>query len=96
MNIQEAKNQVKYAVISYLSKDEFGEYKIQVDRQRPIFLVGPPGVGKTEIMSQVAEEMDIALVSYSMTHHTRQSAIGLPFISEHQYGDESYRTTEYT
>ena len=81
MNIQEAKNQVKYAVISYLSKDEFGEYKIQVERQRPIFLVGPPGVGKTEIMSQVAEEMDIALVSYSMTHHTRQSAIGLPFIS---------------
>ena len=76
MNIQEAKNQVKYAVISYLSKDEFGEYKIQVERQRPIFLVGPPGVGKTEIMSQVAEEMDIALVSYSMTHHTRQSAIG--------------------
>lgn len=96
MNIQEAKNQVKYAVISYLSKDEFGEYKIQVERQRPIFLVGPPGVGKTEIMSQVAEEMDIALVSYSMTHHTRQSAIGLPFIAEHQYGDESYRTTEYT
>ena len=78
MNIQEAKNQVKYAVISYLSKDEFGEYKIQVERQRPIFLVGPPGVGKTEIMSQVAEEMDIALVSYSMTHPTRQSAIGLP------------------
>ena len=85
MNIQEAKNQVKYAVISYLSKDEFGEYRIQVERQRPMFLVGPPGVGKTEIMSQVAEEMDIALVSYSMTHHTRQSAIGLPFISEHQY-----------
>ena len=96
MNIQEAKNQVKYSVISYLSKDEFGEYKIQVERQRPIFLVGPPGVGKTEIMSQVAEEMDIALVSYSMTHHTRQSAIGLPFISEHQYCDDSYRTTEYT
>ena len=94
MNIQEAKNQVKYAVISYLSKDEFGEYRIQVERQRPLFLVGPPGVGKTEIMSQVAEEMDIALVSYSMTHHTRQSAIGLPFISEHQYGDETYRTTE--
>lgn len=96
LNIQEAKNQVKYAVISYLSKDEFGEYKIQVERQRPIFLVGPPGVGKTEIISQVAEEMDIALVSYSMTHHTRQSAIGLPFISEHQYCGESYRTTEYT
>lgn len=96
MNIQEAKNQVKYSVISYLSKDEFGEYKIPVERQRPLFLVGPPGVGKTEIMSQVAEEMDIALVSYSMTHHTRQSALGLPFIMDKEYGNESYRTTEYT
>lgn len=96
MNIQEAKNQVKYSVISYLSKDEFGEYKIPVERQRPLFLVGPPGVGKTEIISQVAEEMDIALVSYSMTHHTRQSALGLPFIMEKEYGGEAFRTTEYT
>ena len=96
MNIQEAKNQVKYAVISYLSKDEFGEYRIQVERQRPLFLVGPPGVGKTEIMSQVAEEMDIALVSYSMTHHTRQSAVGLPFIKEREYDGKLYSTTEYT
>lgn len=37
MNIEEAKKQVKYAVISYLSKDEFGEYRIPVERQRPIF-----------------------------------------------------------
>ena len=67
MNIEEAKKQVKYAVISYLSKDEFGEYRIPVERQRPIFLMGPPGIGKTDIMNQVAEEMNIAVVSYSMS-----------------------------
>ena len=54
MNIEQAKNQVKYTVISYLSKDEFGEYIVPVERQRPLFLVGPPGIGKTDIMSHVA------------------------------------------
>lgn len=96
MNIEQAKNQVKYTVISYLSKDEFGEYIVPVERQRPLFLVGPPGIGKTDIMSQVAREMGIGLVSYSMTHHTRQSALGLPFIHEKEYGGQEYRTTEYT
>lgn len=96
MNIEQGKNQVKYTVISYLSKDEFGDYIIPVERQRPLFLVGPPGIGKTDIMSQVAEEMGIGLVSYSMTHHTRQSALGLPFIHEKEYGGIKYRTTEYT
>lgn len=96
MNIEEAKKQVKYAVISYLSKDEFGEYRIPVERQRPIFLMGPPGIGKTDIMNQVAEEMNIAVVSYSMSHHTRQSALGLPFIADKEYGGRKYRTTEYT
>ncbi len=96
MNIEKAKKQVKYAVVSYLSKDEFGDYRIPVERQRPIFLMGPPGIGKTDIMRQIAEEMDIALVSYSMSHHTRQSALGLPFIAPKSYGSKEYRTTEYT
>jgi len=96
MNIRQAKEQVKYAVTAYLSKDSYGEYRIPIERQRPVFLMGPPGVGKTEIMSQIADEMGIALVSYSMTHHTRQSALGLPFISEKNYDGAVCRTTEYT
>ncbi|MBQ6622334.1 MAG: AAA family ATPase [Mogibacterium sp.] len=96
MNIKEAKEQVKYSVISYLSRDEFGDYRIPIERQRPLFLMGPPGIGKTDIMSQIANEMDIALVSYSMTHHTRQSALGLPFIANKDYDGKEYRTTEYT
>lgn len=96
MNIKEAKKQVRYTVQAYLAKDRFGEYRIPSNRQRPLFLVGPPGIGKTDIMAQVASEMGIALVAYSMTHHTRQSALGLPYIKEQEYGGETYRTTEYT
>ena len=40
--------------------------------------------------------MDIALVSYSMTHHTRQSALGLPFISHKNYGGTEFDVSEYT
>ena len=96
MNIKQAKEYIKDSVRLYLKKDEFGEYKIPVVRQRPIFLLGSPGIGKTAIMEQIASELNIALVSYSMTHHTRQSALGLPFITKKQYGDQEYSVSEYT
>lgn len=96
MNIRQAKEYIKDSVNIYLKKDEFGEYCIPVVRQRPIFLLGAPGIGKTAIMEQVAQEMGIALVSYSMTHHTRQSALGLPFIAHKTYGGKEYDISEYT
>lgn len=96
MNIQEAKEQVERAVRIYLKKDKYGNYRIPVERQRPVFLLGAPGIGKTAIMEQIAEEMDIALVSYSMTHHTRQSALGLPFISHKNYQGAEFDVSEYT
>ena len=96
MNIREAKEQVKFTVRSYLTRNEIGDYVIPVERQRPIFLMGPPGIGKTAIMGQIASELDIALVSYSMTHHTRQSALGLPFIADKVYGGQNVRVSEYT
>ena len=96
MNIQEAKTQIKRAVTIYLAKDEYGEYRISVEKQRPIFLVGAPGIGKTAIMAQIAEELGISLVSYSMTHHTRQSALGLPFITHRSFQDQEYDVTNYT
>ena len=85
MNIKEAKQQIKNAVHLYLKKNDKGEYVIPLKRQRPIFLQGAPGLGKTAIMEQIARELGIGLVSYSMTHHTRQSALGLPFISHKNY-----------
>lgn len=96
MTIKQAKEYIKSTVNLYLKKDEFGEYRIPVVRQRPIFLLGAPGVGKTAVMEQIAQELGIALVSYSMTHHTRQSALGLPFIEEKEYEGKNYRVSEYT
>lgn len=96
MNIQEAKEQIEKAVRIYLMKDEYGNYRIPIERQRPVFLLGAPGIGKTAVMEQIAREMDIALVSYSMTHHTRQSALGLPFISHKNYEGMEFDVSEYT
>ncbi|MDO4475432.1 MAG: AAA family ATPase [Lachnospiraceae bacterium] len=96
MNIKRAKQEIKNAVAAYLEKDENGDYRIPPVRQRPILLMGAPGIGKTQIMEQVAGECDLALVSYTITHHTRQSAIGLPFIRERVYGGENRSITEYT
>ena len=96
MNIQEAKEQIEQAVRIYLMKDEYGDYRIPIERQRPVFLLGAPGIGKTAVMEQIAQEMDIALVSYSMTNHTRQSAMGLPFISHKKYQGAEFDVSEYT
>ena len=96
MNIKQAKQQIESAMRAYFSKDEFGGYVIPVEKQRPIFLMGPPGIGKTAIMEQIAQELGVALVSYSMTHHTRQSALGLPFIEHKTYGGREYAVSEYT
>lgn len=96
MNIKDAKQEIKNAITAYFSKNEFGEYRIPIERQRPIFLMGPPGIGKTAIMEQIAQELDKGIVSYSMTHHTRQSALGLPFIEKKTFGGQEYSVSEYT
>jgi len=96
MNIKEAKNQIQNAIKAYFTKDSFGNYLIPTERQRPVFLMGPPGIGKTAIMEQIAGELGVGLVSYSMTHHTRQSALGLPFIEKKVYGGVEYNVSEYT
>ena len=96
MNIKRAKEEIKGAIEAYLSKDAYGEYQIPAVRQRPILLMGPPGIGKTQIMEQIARECGIGLVAYTITHHTRQSAVGLPFIQKKEYGGKSYSVTEYT
>ena len=96
MNIKQAKTQIQNAMQAYFTKDEFGNYIIPIHGQRPIFMMGPPGIGKTAIMEQIASELDVGLVSYSMTHHTRQSALGLPFIEKKEYGGKEYSVSEYT
>ena len=96
MNIKQAKEQVIHTVKAYLTKDKYGGWAVPVVAQRPILLMGPPGVGKTAIAQQAARECGVALVSYTITHHTRQSAIGLPSIHTAAYRDRTFQITEYT
>ena len=52
MNIREAKQQIKNAMVAYFTKDEFGNYLLPPERQRPVFLLGAPGIGKTASWSK--------------------------------------------
>ncbi len=96
MNIKQAKQEITNTLRAYLAKDALGNYRIPPVRQRPVLLMGPPGVGKTQIMEQIAAETGVGLVAYTITHHTRQSAVGLPFIEKRTYGGETVSITEYT
>ena len=96
MNIQEAKETIEKALRAYFARDEIGFPLVPLRQQRPILLIGPPGIGKTAIMEQIAEECGVGLVAYTMTHHTRQSAMGLPEICTREIEGKTVHTTEYT
>ena len=95
VTMKEAKRMLLECLEVYLEKGENG-YCIPQNKQRPVFIVGPAGIGKTELAKQIAEEKGIGFVSYSLTHHTRQSAIGLPALVEHSQDGKPYKATEYT
>ena len=56
MNIKQAKQEITNTLKAYLTRDEWGNYLIPTVRQRPILLMGTPGIGKTQIMEQIAAE----------------------------------------
>lgn len=96
MNIQEAREEIIETVRAYTARDEAGCFRIPTVRQRPLLIMGPPGIGKTAVVEQAARICGVGLVSYAMTHHTRQSAVGLPQLVHHRYGEEDCTVTEYT
>ena len=96
MNIKGAKEEIKKTICAYTAKAEAGTCRIPIQRQRPILLIGPPGIGKTAIMEQIAAECSLGFVAYTMTHHTRQSAIGLPMLEKKTFAEQEYTITAYT
>ena len=72
MNIREAKQQIKNAMVAYFTKDEFGNYLLPPARQRPVFLLGAPGIGKTAIMEQIAQELEVSMRSIACRKRSRR------------------------
>lgn len=96
ITIEQAKAQLEAICRTYLDTDSEGNPLIPTNRQRPVMLMGPAGIGKTDIPKQTAEKLGLGYVSYSITHHTRQSALGLPKIVLKNYSGNEVAATEYT
>ena len=90
--VKEAKETVKNIIKGYLRKED-GRFVMAEVNRLPIYLEGAPGMGKTEIVSQISDEMNLGLVSFSLVHHTRNSLLGLPVIEELKDGE---KYTNYT
>lgn len=84
--IAEAKDSIKSGIRGYLLKDKKGAYVLKEVSRLPFYLEGAPGIGKTEIVSQIASELGIGYVSFSLVHHTRNSLLGLPVIKDLENG----------
>ena len=96
VNILQAKEALAQSMQVYFAKDRKGRPLFDQRRARPLCLMGPPGIGKTEIVRQAAQEQGLAFLSYSITHHTRQSLLGLPRLVSGTVNGQEVSMTEYT
>ena len=93
MNIKEAKETIQYTLQAYFQKDESGYPLVPLRQQRPILLIGPPGIGKTANHgTESPENVGAGLVAYTMTHHYKTERHGdVPKIVERTF-DECHRS----
>ena len=97
MNIKRAKEEIEHTVKAYLAKDASGRIRHPGHPAASHFCSwGLRALARRKVMEQVARECGVALVAYTITHHTRQSAVGLPFIRQRNYGGKDVSVTEYT
>ena len=50
MNIREAKEEIIRTIKAYTALDEDDQPVIPISAQRPLLLMGPPGIGKTGVI----------------------------------------------
>ena len=79
MNIKQVKKELIRTIQAYLLKNEDGEYRMDFVRQRPVLLIGPPGIGKTQIMDRLPKSAKSGLfpILLRTTRDRAQSAFRL-------------------
>ena len=85
----EGKDGRGYDIFSRLLKDRVILLTGQVNDETAAAVVA-------QLLYLEAEEQGLAFLPYSVTHHTRQSAIGLPRLAERQVDGRTVCVTEYT
>ena len=78
VTITQAKDTIAQAARIYFARDRQGRYQISRRRARPICLMGPAGIGKTEVVRQVAQEQDLAFMDNELRRHGIKSFILSP------------------
>ena len=95
MDIKRAKREIKDSIEAYLKKDVYGDYMIPAIRQRPILLMGPPGIGKTQIMEQIAKECQIGLVAIPLRIIPGRAPSGFRLYRKRLWREEVFRDGIY-
>ena len=98
MDIKQAKQELRQTIRAYTARTEDGVWRIPREKQRPVLLMGPPGIGKTAILSQLAQEEHVGLVCYSGRaavprdgiYHERDHCLGLCADGENRASDGDF------
>ena len=94
--VRKAKEEIKNSIKAYCRKDKNGNYVMEEVNRLPFYLIGEPGIGKTQMAEQIANELQIGFVSFSITHHTRNTVLGLPMICDDETIEGNVKYTQYT
>ena len=70
MDIAQAKQELRRTIRAYTAKTEDGVYRMPRRMQRPVLLMGPPGIGKTAIGCNIIGT-DLNIISAMAIFHLR-------------------------